>query len=134
MRLSHVQGDIAVVGHVGNTCRARSFLRGYQNHTVGTTRTVDSCRTGILQYGDRLYILGSNVTQITTGNTVDHDQRTVRGRQRTGTTHLNISHGIGVSFCGSRHVKTCHLTGNQSHRITRCTLVELVFVHLYDRA
>ena len=81
MRLCHVQGNIAVVSHIGDTCRTRSLLCGDEDDTIGATCAVDGSRACILQHSDRLHILGGNIAQVTTGNTVDHDQRTVRGRQ-----------------------------------------------------
>ena len=132
--LLDVQGDIAVVGHIGDACRAWTFLRGYQNHTIGTTGTVNGCGTGILQNGNRLDILSGNVTQVTTGNTVDHDQRTIAGCERACTTHLDISHGVGVGISRWGNIQTSHLTGYQCHGVAGGSLVKLVLTDLDHRA
>ena len=119
---------------MSHTSRARAFLRRHQDDTIGTTGTIDSGRAGILQYGDRLYILSGNVTQIATGNTVNHHQWTVAGCQRTSTTHLDISHGIRIGIGRRGNVQTSHLTSNQSHGIAGSSLIKLILADLNHRA
>ena len=132
--LLEVQRDIAVVGYVGNTSGTRAFLGSDQNHAIGTTRSIDGGTAGILQYGNRLHILRSDVTQVAAGNTVNHYQWPVAGRQRTSTTHLDVAHGVGVGISRCSHVKASHLTGYQRHGVRGGSLVELILADLYHRA
>ena len=134
LRLGNVEGYIAVVGHVGDACCARTLLGRYEDDAVGTTGAVDGCRTGILQYGDRLDVLGGDVAEVTACDAVNHDEWAVGGCQRTCTTHLDFSGGIRVGFGSCCNVKTCHLAGNQRHRVAGCTLVEVLLRDLNHRA
>ena len=96
--LLEVEGDVAVVSDVRHTCCTRTLLRRDENHTVGTTSTIDGSRTCILQHGDGLHVLRSDVAKVATSNTVNHDERTIACHERTRTTNLEVGHGVWVGI------------------------------------
>ena len=78
--------QVGLVGHLVESyitvitdlrLRAGTSLSRDQNNTTRRTRTVDSRRRGILQHGDRLDIGRSYRRHITTGDSIDNDQRTL---------------------------------------------------------
>ena len=67
-----LERDIATIS---NARRAfRTFLRRYQDHTIGSTRTIDSRRSRILQNRDALYILRIDITNVVSGHAINNDQ------------------------------------------------------------
>ena len=76
-----LEADIAVIGHLGRSALA-TLDGGDDDHTVGTTGTVDSGGRGILQDIHRLDIGGVDIRKLThEGDSVEHDQRVVRSTQ-----------------------------------------------------
>ena len=73
-----------------NLVRLVCALGSNENHTESSTGTIDRGRSGILQDGDALNILGVQVRNILHGNTIHHDKRAgiLTVGQRTQTTDL----------------------------------------------
>ena len=76
-----------------------TFLRGDDDHTVRCTATVDGSRRGVLQHRESLDITRVNHCQRVTGardtvvihsQTVDDNQRVVRGRKRRTATNTDV--------------------------------------------
>ena len=76
---------ITVVGHLYRT--GLGALRRHEDNTVSTTSTVDSRRRGILQHVDRLDLRSGDVRNRAYGETIHYEERVVRLRNRTTTTH-----------------------------------------------
>ena len=55
----------------------RRILGCHQNNAVGSTSTINSCRSGILQYFNRFDIRRRNIIQAVYFKTVENNQRTV---------------------------------------------------------
>ena len=123
--------EVIVIGKRGHTVAGTggnlgfprfSRFGGNQNHTVGSTRTIDRSGSGILQHRHRSYIAGvdqgnrvhtvGKSAYITAfhGNTVDHIQRVVTGADRTGSAHPNRSHRSRLPVA-RRNRHTGHFTG-----------------------
>ena len=99
IRVHHVQfiGEcfslyicIQADGHT-SLCR---ILGRYQNNAISTAGAVNSGRSSILQYLDRLYIRRRNIIQATYFEPVKNNQRTVVLRNRATATHQNLNFRI----------------------------------------
>ncbi len=85
-----LEADVAVVAHLGR-CALRTLHGGDDDHTVGTTATIDGRCGGILQDVQRLDVAGVDIRELShEGNTVEHDQRVVAGTQRALTTDADL--------------------------------------------
>ena len=62
---------VHVVLHLGLAVALRTF-GGYQDNTVGTTGTIDSCGSTVLQDIDALDVVSRNIADIADLNTVDN--------------------------------------------------------------
>ena len=93
------EAHITIIGHLGG--RTLSTLDGGDDdHTVGTTGTVDSGGRGILQDIHRLDVGGVDIRKSAhEGDTVEHDQRVVRGSQRALTTDTDLHLGTWLRRC-----------------------------------
>ena len=60
-----------------------------KDNTVSTARTIDSRRSSILQYVHRLDVVGRDIRDIAHLDTIHDEERLVRLRNRTATTHAN---------------------------------------------
>ena len=83
--------DISVVRSLNLT--NLSLLGGHQNHTVGSTGTIDGSRGGVLQHVDALDVSGVQTVQTVVGcscrDTVD-DQQWRRSTHGTHTTNVHL--------------------------------------------
>ena len=109
---------IAIVAYPG-------FLTGHpleggdHDHTVGTSRAIDSGRGGILQDINALDVVGVDVSQRAgEGDAIEHHQRVIVGIQRAGTTDANLHVGsrLGAAllhlYTGQTSLEGCgHVTG-----------------------
>ena len=85
-----------------------TFLRGNDNHTIGSTRTVDTGRGGILQHLNRLDIIAIQLMHTSLrGYTVNDVQRVVVV-QRSDTTNANGGSTRRITI--GRDVHTRHTT------------------------
>ena len=100
----------------------RALLGGDDDHTIRSTRTIDSSSRSILQHGEALDIVrvhhGQWVAQtlhttVIHSQTIDHDQRVVRSAQRstatdtdgrTTTRRTTIGSDIHTGYLTSHHV------------------------------
>ena len=104
-----VELGIAVVVHLYATLLGT--LGRDEDYTVSTTGTIDSRRRSILQHVDRLNLIGRDVAH-RTRDTIHEDQRLVRLRDRTTTTHANRNLGVGTTvLCSYMHTGELTLQG-----------------------
>ena len=61
----------------------------HEDNTVGTTRTIDGCRSGILEHIDALDVVGRDIVNGRHLHTVDNEERVVRLCDRAATTHTD---------------------------------------------
>ena len=96
--LAHAQCCASRIGNARLHTLA-AFLRSDDDDTVRTTRTVDSRGRSVLQYVERLNVLGIDHrkgvrqtlhTFVIHGKTIDDDQRIVGGVKRRATTDANL--------------------------------------------
>ena len=73
----------------------RRILGCHQNNAVGSTSTINSCRSGILQYFNRFDIRRRNIIQAVYFKTVENNQRTVVLCDRAAATYQNLNFRIG---------------------------------------
>ena len=66
-----------------------TLLGGYQDNAVCSTRTIDGCGCCILQYIDRLDIVGVNTIEVSTSYTVN-DVKRLRVTSSTDTADINL--------------------------------------------
>ncbi len=90
-RVDRVECDRAVV--VDRHCSLLALLGGDEHNSVGSSRTVDRCCRGVLEYLDRL-----DVTRVQVGHAAAHQryavhdvQRIVGGAHRTGTANAHLA-------------------------------------------
>ena len=79
--------NVTIVRNYGLT--RLSTLGGNQDYTICTLRTIDSCRSSILQHGNVLNVRRSNVTDAGYWESVYDVERRVVTSDRTTTTHLD---------------------------------------------
>jgi len=91
-------GKLGAIIQFHLTVRVGTALRGDQDHTRGSTRTIDSAGGSIFQYVDRLDIILVQGTDITARETVDNNQRSLTGFNRSQTTQLDRSLTIGTTI------------------------------------
>ena len=84
-------------------------LSSNEDYTVGTTRTVDSCRRSILQYCDIFDIGSRNIADTFHWETIDDIKRCIVASDRATTTYTNLHLRIRRTF-GSGDLHTSHLT------------------------
>ncbi len=102
-------------------------LGGDENHTVGTTGTIDGGCRGILQHVNGGNVLWCNSCQVSL-NTVNQDQRRQITNKCGNTTQTD------GGFCrrttaGVDHLKTCDLTFHEFCGIADLTHVEVLGLH-----
>ena len=126
------------------------LLRCNDNHTIGTLRTIDGSRRGILQHVDTLNVVGVDIAQRTTLHTIDDDQRLVATTDGTVTTNTHfiathvqtrdtalqsschiarrgLQNSFALNLCyGTRQVALLHGTETDDH-----DLVEALHVRLH---
>ena len=130
-------------GHVDVHARLRAsltLLRGNENHTVRSTATIDGGGRSILQDGERLDVVRvDGVQHVTTADacsadrqTVDDDQRVVRGRKRRAATDADGTAGTRRTTVG-RDLHTRGLTLQQIGGRRCQTLVQLVGFYRHHR-
>ena len=113
----HRVAHVAVVAHLRSLTHA-ALLRGDDDDTVRTATTIDGRCRGVFQHRERLDIVGVHHRQrvgctlhalSVHGQSVDHNQRVVRGFQRRATADADGGAAArGTTVAGHRH--TCHLT------------------------
>ncbi len=111
--------DIAIIRDSRLT-RLPLFGR-YQDYTICTTRTIDSCSRTIFQYGNGLDIRLCQITQISSRHTINHNQRTVTSLQRRSSTHLNTTTLIRVSSGNTINHDSGYFSIHHLHRIIHGT-------------
>ena len=89
----------------------RRILGCHQNNAVGSTSTINSCRSGILQYFNRFDIRGRNIIQAVYFKTVENNQRTVVLCDRAAATYQNLNFRIGRTI-DRRHLYARQFTDN----------------------
>ena len=127
-----VKCDVCVIGDVG--LAFLSALRGDDDHTVGSLRTVDGCCRGVAEHVDRLDVVGCHHRDVHTGNAVD-DIVGLHGltlAERRGTAQCDARCARGVATGGDR--QTSHLTLQHRSGIVEDTLVEVFGLHGGDGA
>ena len=104
-----------------------AFLGGDNNHTVGSTRTVDRGRGGILQYLDALDVVTVQLMHTgLCGNTIDDVQRVVVV-QRADTTYTHRCRTRGRTV--GKDVHAGHATLHGLHRVVFVLLGKLADTH-----
>ena len=88
MLLTEGSRHIAIIRHLH--LALLGFLGGDDDNTIGTLRTVDGCRRGILQDVDSLNIVGVQVAHRATLYTVNDNQRGVVTIDRAVTTNAQL--------------------------------------------
>ena len=80
-----------VVTVVANRCGLLllTTLRRNEDNTVSTASTVDSRRSSVLQYIQRLDVVGRDVRNVVYLDTINDEERVVRLRDRTATTNAD---------------------------------------------
>ena len=117
--------------HIDLRCSSRTLLGGHQDHTGGTTGTIQSCRGSILQNSDALDILRRNVQKTrAVGRTVDNDQRINVGIHRGKTTDGDMT-AVGTGrTAGTVNLQARNGTHEGVLHIGRDLLTQ--FVSAYD--
>ena len=121
---------------------ALALLGRDHDYAVRGARTVDRCRRGILEYGERLDVVGIDRLERVghtraavrgDGHAVDHDQRIVRGIERCGAADADRRTRTGTSVTGNdvyaRHLALEHVLGRYDG-----SAVELLGLDGYDRS
>ena len=113
----NANGYATVIAHLRSHALA-TFLRGDDDNTIRTARTVDSRGRSIFQDVERLDVLGVNHRQgvrqtlhavLVHSYTIDNDKGIVRGVQRRTTTYTDARTRTGCTAI-RRNVHTSHLT------------------------
>ena len=123
------EGHITVVANF-STSLALACLSGDQDHTIGTTRTIDSGCGSVLQHIDRGDVLSCYCVKVTF-DTINQDQWgqvTYNGRD---TTQTNRRGGTRVTT-GVDHRQTGNLTFHEFCGIADLTCVEVLGLHRGD--
>ena len=124
--------NVAVVAHLGGST-LRTLLGGDDNHTVGTAATVDSGGRGILQDVHRLDVGRIDVAQLAhEGNTVEHNQRVVAGRERALATNADLHFGTRLRT-GLRHHHTGHAALQSLGGVGGCNLIQFLTANVGHR-
>ena len=120
----------AIIAHLRSHTLA-TLLRGDDDNTVRTARTVDGSGRSIFQDVERLDVLGVNHRQgvrqtlhalLVHSNSVDNDKGIVRGVQRRTTTYTDVSSRTRCTAI-RRNVHTSHLTRKHVLGVNHKTLV-----------
>ena len=93
------------------TLRTRTAFSSNQNHTIGTTTTVNGCRRRVFQNLHRLDILGRKERNVRSNHSIHNIKRIVTSQRRTDTANTYRS---GLS----------RLTGRGSNRYTGSTSLQ----------
>ena len=118
----------AIVG--SGAALALASLGRDQDHTCGTTRTIDSGSRSILQYVDTLYILRSHTGEAAF-QTVNQYERCVSTLEGDDTTQADAGSGTRVTRAIADG-QTSHLTFNQVTSIVDITLSEVLSLYAGD--
>ena len=129
---------VAVISNFARTCL--TLLSGDQNDAVSSTRTIDSCRSCVLQNIDRLNIRGVQRRKATIGHTVHNIQRCVR-TSGTHTTNINLEalieettircdvHTGGLALQCAKRIDSVHLSDILTLNLNGCTGEELLLLN-----
>ena len=107
-----------------------ALLRGNQNHTITTARTVNGTGCTILQDVERSDIVGVQVGQVTTRYTVDNNQRAEASRTAADTTNLDAGLIVRVAGSGIGDGYTSHLTLNHHRGVNAAGRKELLVANV----
>ena len=117
--------QVATVADLGR-CSLCALHCGNDDDTIGTTRTVDGGCRGVFQNVHRLDVARVDVRQLAhKGNTVEHNQRVVAGRQRALATDANL-HLLARLRAGLRHQHTCYAALQSLGGIRGSNLIEFL--------
>ena len=122
---------IAVVRNTGLS--VLTTLRSDEDHTVGSLRTVDGGRCGVLQYGDTLNILRVERVDIAGLHTI-HEDIGAGVVERTHTTHADATAVHTGSTGCSRHGDTGHEALQTGGYVVDGSVVERLAVDLGHRS
>ena len=127
-----LESHVAIIRHCGSLLLI-TFVCRDDNHTVGTTRTVDGSGRSILQNVHRLDVVGVYIVDATgKGNTVEHDEPVVAGRKRARTTNTYL-HGSTRLRRSLRHLYAGHTTLQGVGNIRTGHLAQQVAPHVSHR-
>ena len=84
---------------------AGAVFGGDEDHTVGRTRTGDSCRRSIFQYGYALYGVGVYVAKITLHTVDKHEGRSARTRESVAAANVDRDTLITRNTCTYNYIE-----------------------------
>ena len=112
---------------------ALAVLGGDEHHAVGTTRTVDGRRGGVLEDFNRLDVVGVDGVDVVGSHTIDHIERVGVGMDGSGATDADLR--VLARLAGGRtDLDTCHLSLKCGSDIRDGAVTQLLAVHLGYRA
>ena len=111
---------------------ALAVLGGDEHYAVGTTRTVDGRRGGVLEDFNRLDVVGVDGVDVVGSHTIDHIERVGVGMDGSSTTYTDLC-VLARLARGRTDLDTCHLSLKCGSDIRDGSVTELLGIHLGHR-